>query len=87
MQRQKYVVKLEEKKQSRYSKGVVIAASRRILKVHGKQAWLAESEKTDGKFYKGTFASCECPDHVFRETSPCKHQISILEKESYRYDC
>jgi hypothetical protein len=78
------VVKEKEKskQQSRYSKGVVIAVSRRILKVHGEQnAWLVESEKTDGKFYKVTFASCECPDYMFRlkGTSPCKHQIACMK--------
>jgi hypothetical protein len=42
------------KKQSRFSKGVVIAASRRILKVHNEDAWVVESETTDDRFYKVT---------------------------------
>jgi hypothetical protein len=42
------------RKQSIYSKGVVIAASRKIFKVKGEQAWLVESETTDDKFYKVT---------------------------------
>jgi hypothetical protein len=38
------------RKQSKYSKGVVIAASRRIFKVKGKEAWLIESETIDNKY-------------------------------------
>jgi hypothetical protein len=40
------------RKQSRYSKGSVIAASRRILKVHNENSWLVESEITDDMLYK-----------------------------------
>ena len=55
------------RKQSRYSKGVVIARSRRICKVKGEDAWLVESETIDDKFYRVTEDGvCECPDHQSR---------------------
>ena len=61
------------KKQSRYSKGVVIATSRRILKVHNEDAWLVESETTDDKFYKVTDdGTCDCKDFQTRG-GICKH--------------
>jgi hypothetical protein len=44
-------IQIGKRKQTRYSKGVVIAASRRIIKVHGEKAWVVESETTDDKFY------------------------------------
>ena len=51
------------KKQSRYSKGIVIAASRKILKVQNEDAWLVESETTDDKFHKVTeTGNCDCMD-------------------------
>lgn len=76
-----HVVK-EKRKQSRYSKGAVIAVSRRILEVHGdgdkEQAWLVESETIDGKYYKVTKdGACECPDHRIRGEI-CKHAYAIF---------
>jgi hypothetical protein len=68
------------KKQSRFSKGVVIAASRRILKVHSEDAWLVESENTDDKFYKVTEeGTCDCKDFEIRG-GPCKHLWAIIRK-------
>jgi hypothetical protein len=68
------------KKQSRFSKGVVITASRRILKVHGEDAWLVESETTDDKFYKVTEdGTCECPDHQIRDQT-CKHFWALIRR-------
>jgi hypothetical protein len=68
------------KKQSRFSKGVVIAASRRILKVHNEEAWLVESETTDGKYYKVTGeGECECADSKFRGQI-CKHVYAIFRR-------
>jgi hypothetical protein len=65
------------RKQSRYSKGVVITA-RRKLKVKGEEAWLVESETTDNKFYKVSDKGvCECPDHQ-RRGQICKHMYAIL---------
>jgi hypothetical protein len=67
-------------KQSRFSKGVVIAASRRILKVHNEDAWLVESETIDDKFYKVTEDGvCECPDHIIRGRT-CKHFWAIVRR-------
>jgi hypothetical protein len=64
--------------QSRYDKGVVIAASRRIFKIKGEEAWLVESETTDDKFYKVTEDGvCECPDSQYRG-QVCKHTSAIL---------
>jgi hypothetical protein len=66
------------KKQSRYGKGVVIAASRRILKVHNEDAWLVESEATDDKFYKVTEDGiCDCMDFQNRG-GPCKHMWAMI---------
>jgi SWIM zinc finger len=69
-----------ERKQSRFSKGVVIAASRRILKVHGEEAWLVESETTDDKFYKVTEdGTCDCKDFEIRG-GPCKHVWALIRR-------
>jgi hypothetical protein len=68
------------KKQSRYSKGAVIAASRRILKVHKKEVWLVESETTEDKFYKVTEdGTCDCMDFQNRG-GPCKHIWALIRK-------
>jgi len=62
------------RKQTRYSKGAVIAISRRILKVRGEAAWLVESETTDGKYYKVTEeGQYECADSKYR-SELCKHK-------------
>jgi SWIM zinc finger len=67
-----------KQKQSRYSKGVVIATSRRILKVHKKEVWLVESETTDDKFYKVTEdGTCDCMDFQSRG-GPCKHMWALI---------
>ena len=69
------------KKQTRYNKGIVIAASRRILKVHNEDAWLVESETTDDKFYKVTGeGECECPDFQRRGLT-CKHTWALIRRE------
>jgi hypothetical protein len=68
------------KRQSRFSKGVVIAAGRRILKMHNEDAWLVESETTDGKYYKVTSEGlCECADWRFRGQT-CKHAYAIIRR-------
>ncbi|HKG89248.1 MAG TPA: SWIM zinc finger family protein [Nitrososphaeraceae archaeon] len=66
--------------QSRYSKGAVIAASRRTLKVHGEEAWSVESETVDGKYYKVTEDRvCECADSKYRGEI-CKHAYAISRR-------
>jgi hypothetical protein len=69
--------KEKESRQSRYSKGCVIAASRKILKVHGEDAWVVESETTDGKYYKVTIDGCQCLDSQTRGNI-CKHQYAVI---------
>jgi hypothetical protein len=50
-------------KQTRYSNGIVIATSRKILEVHNEGSWLVESETTDYKFYRVTEdGTCDCMD-------------------------
>ena len=69
------------KKQSRFSKGVVIAASRRILKVYNEEAWLVESEKADDKFYKVTEdGKCDCMDSQKRGEI-CKHMLALIRRD------
>lgn len=73
-------IQVVKRKQSRYSKGAVIAASRRILKVHGEEAWLVESETADDKFYKVTEdGTCECADSKFRGQI-CKHAWALIRR-------
>jgi hypothetical protein len=73
-------IQVVKRKQSRYSKGAVIAASRRILKVHGEESWLVESGTTDGKFYKITEnGECECADSKYRHEL-CKHAYTIFRR-------
>jgi hypothetical protein len=68
----------KERKQSRYSKGVIIAASRRTIRVRGEDAWLIESESVDGRFYKVTASGkCECADSRYRGQI-CKHIYGII---------
>lgn len=69
------------RKQSRFSKGIVIAASRRIIKVRGEEAFLVESETTDGKYYKVNMedGKCECADSQYRG-QVCKHAYAILRR-------
>jgi SWIM zinc finger len=68
------------KRQSRYSKGVVIATSRQILKVHNENAWLVESETTDDKFYKVTEdGTSDCMDFQKRG-GPCKHMWALISR-------
>jgi hypothetical protein len=67
-------------KQSRYSKGIVIAASRRILKVRNDDAWLVESEGIDDKFYKITQdGTCDCMDFQIRG-GICKHMWELIRR-------
>jgi hypothetical protein len=67
-------------KPTRYSKGVVIAASRRILKVHNENSWLVESEITDDKFYRVTGdGTCDCMDFQNRG-GPCKHMWALIRR-------
>ena len=69
--------KKQIKKQSRLSKGVVIASTRIIVKVNNENAWLVESEKTDGKFYKVTEdGECECYDNSVSH-NVCEHVHAI----------
>jgi hypothetical protein len=71
-------VRLSEKakKQSSQSKGFVIAATRRIVKVRDEDAWLVESEKIDNKFYKVTVdGNCECYDGKY---NVCKHVWAVI---------
>lgn len=71
-----------ERKQSRYSKGVIIAASRQITGIEGEEAWLVESETTDGKFYKVTVdGKCECPDSTIRGRI-CKHVYGVIRSST-----
>jgi len=68
------------RKQSRYSKGVVIAASRKIFNVKGEEAWLVESETKDNKYYKVTEdGECQCPDFQNRRQI-CKHMYAIFRR-------
>jgi hypothetical protein len=49
-------VNVKDKKSTRSSlnRGIVMAVSRRIIKVHNEDAWLVESETTYNKFYRVT---------------------------------
>jgi hypothetical protein len=80
---QKYVVNVKTqkaKKQSRYSKGAIIAASRQIFKIKGEDSWLVESETTDDKFYRITEdGTCDCMDFQNRG-GPCKHVWSLIKR-------
>jgi malate/lactate dehydrogenase len=74
-----HVVK-EKRKQSRYSKGAVIAVTRRIIRTNDEEAWLVESETVDGKYYKVTVDGvCECPNHQIRGQT-CKHAYAIFRR-------
>jgi hypothetical protein len=73
-------IQVVRKKHSRYSKGIVIAASRKILKVDNEDTWLIESEMTDDKFYKVTEdRTCDCMDFQTRG-GLCKHMWALIRR-------
>lgn len=77
-QEQKQIYQI--KKQSRYSRGIVIAANRQILKVHDEGAWLVESETADHKFYRVTEdGTCHCMNFQNRG-GPCKHMWALIRR-------
>lgn len=85
MQQQVVNVNVKEKKttRSRFNRGIVMAVSRRIIKVHNEDnedAWLVESETRDDKFYKVTEAGeCQCPDFQRRGLT-CKHMWALIRR-------
>jgi light-regulated signal transduction histidine kinase (bacteriophytochrome) len=82
MQQQVVNVNVKGKKttRSRFSRGMVLAVSRRIIEVHNEAAWLVESETTDDKFYKVTESGeCECPDFQRRGLT-CKHMWALIRR-------
>jgi hypothetical protein len=82
MQQQVVNVNVKDKKttRSRLSRGIVMAVSRRIIKVHNEDAWLVESETTDDKFYKVIEdGECECPDFQRREFT-CKRMWALIRR-------
>ena len=82
MQQQVVNVKVNEKKttRSRFNRGIVMAVSRRIIKVHNEDAWFVESETKDDKFYKVTeVGECECPDFQIRGFT-CKHTWVLIKR-------
>jgi hypothetical protein len=82
MQQQVVNVKVNEKKttRSRLNRGIVIAVSRRIIKIHNEDAWIVESETKDDKFYKVTEAGeCEYPDFQ-RRALTCKHMCALIRR-------
>jgi light-regulated signal transduction histidine kinase (bacteriophytochrome) len=82
MQQQVVNVNVKGKKttRSRFSHGMVLAVSRRIIEVHNEAAWLVESETTDDKFYKVTESGeCECPDFQ-RKGLTCKHMWALIRR-------
>jgi hypothetical protein len=82
MQQQDVNVNVKGKKttRSRFSRGMVLAVNRKIIKVHNEDAWLVESETTDEKFYKVTeVGECECPDFQSRKLT-CKHMWALTKR-------
>ena len=73
-------VKGKKTTQSRFCRGMVLAVSRRIIKVHNEDAWLVESETADDKFYKITEdGECDCPDFQ-RRGFTCKHMWALIRR-------
>jgi hypothetical protein len=73
-------VNVKDKKSTRSSlnRGIVMAVSRRIIKVHNEDAWLVESETTYNKFYRVTKSGeCQCPDFQRRELT-CKDMWAFI---------
>jgi hypothetical protein len=73
-------VNVKDKKSTRSSlnRGIVMAVSRRIIKVHNEDAWLVESETTYNKFYSVTKSGeRQCPDFQRRELT-CKDMWAFI---------
>jgi SWIM zinc finger len=80
------LVVVENQKDRRYGKGIVIALSRKIIKLN-KFVYRVESETTDNKFYSVVFVdggptSCNCPDYEHHKDSNlnhmCKHKYAVM---------
>lgn len=80
MSSQQQTIKEKGRKQTRYSKGIVLAISARIYKVKDQDVWYVESGTKQGKYYRVTFAGCECPDYTRRQSS-FKHLIAVMATE------
>ena len=75
----------EKEKNRRFGRGVVIALSRRIIKLHG-LLYHVESETVANKFYSVIFkddapSSCNCTDyenHKDNKLFVCKHMYALM---------
>ena len=81
-----------EKKDRRLGKGVVIASSRIIYRIIGKDVFYVESETIDGLYYyimfntEKDFCWCSCLDHSVRGKT-CKHLYAVehsIRKRTYK---
>jgi uncharacterized Zn finger protein len=72
-------------KDPRYSRGMIIAASRTVKHIRQTNVWKVESEQDDNKFYHVTLydddIKCDCPDYERRQ-SPCKHVYAVVIMET-----
>src|SRR5574339_435925 len=79
----KQVIKKENKKDRRDGKGRVIALSRRVYRLRGKDTFYVESESCDSRYYFVRFNSsfaggfCSCKDYESNRSEFCKHQHAI----------
>jgi hypothetical protein len=72
-----------EKKDRRAGRGLVIALSRHVYRLQGKDTFYVESESCDSRYYFVRFNSsfaggfCGCKDFESNRTERCKHQYAV----------
>ena len=85
------MAQIVDKKDRREGKGIVIASSRIIYRIIGKDVFYVESETIDGMFYyimfntEKDFEWCSCIDHSVRGKR-CKHIFGVeqsIRKATY----
>ena len=74
----------ENKKDRREGEGRVLALSRRVYRLRGKDTFYIESESCDNRYYfvrfNASFAGgfCSCKDYEYNRSEFCKHQHAIV---------
>ncbi len=77
------VSKTVEKKNRREGRGRVVALSRYVYRLQGKDTYYVESKSCDSRYYFSRFNSsfaggfCSCKDYESNRSERCKHQYAI----------
>lgn len=79
----KTIVEKPKEKNRREGRGRVLALSRQIYRLQGKDTFYVESESCDGRYYFVRFnhsldgGFCSCKDYESNRSEMCKHQHAV----------